>query len=165
MNKSTEFSNPVFVPEPENQSIKRLDAMLDRATPKLVGMDGEEIFLPDSAYQVLRQVIHMMAQNRAIALVPYDHYLSSQEAADLLNISRPYLYKLLDEGQLPFIMVGTHRRIRFEDLMAYKSKRDEQRNQALDELAAFSQELGFYAMAEDFNSEMVQSTEANNQSL
>ncbi len=91
MNKSTEFSHPVFVPEPENQSIKRLDAMLTKAHPKLVGTDGEEIFLPDSAYQVLRQVIHMMAENRAIALVPYDHYLSSQEAADLLNVSRPHL--------------------------------------------------------------------------
>ncbi len=161
MDKSTEFSHPVFVPEPENQSIKLLDAMLTKAHPKLVGTDGEEIFLPDSAYQVLRQVIHMMAENRAIALVPYDHYLSSQEAADLLNVSRPYLYKLLDEGQLPFIMVGTHRRIRFEDLMDHKSRRDEQRNQALDELAAFSQELGFYAVAENSNPETVKSTEEN----
>jgi excisionase family DNA binding protein len=148
MSKSIELSDPVFVSELDTQSIKRLEMMLEQAHPKLVGMDGEEMPLPDSVYQVLRQVTHLMAAGRAISLVPYDHYLSSQEAAELLNVSRPYLYTLLDQTQIPFIKVGTHRRIRFEDLMAYKQRRDGQQRQSLGELTALSQELGFYEAAD-----------------
>ncbi len=149
MDKSIGMQEPVFAPEPDTQIIKRLEAMLDKAHPKLVGMDGEEISLPDSVYQVLRQVIHMMAAGRVISLVPHDHYLSSQEAAEILNVSRPFLYTLLEQGQIPYTMVGTHRRIRVEDLMEYKRKRDSQRRQALSELVAFSQELGFYSAANE----------------
>ncbi|MBW4618672.1 MAG: helix-turn-helix domain-containing protein [Cyanosarcina radialis HA8281-LM2] len=145
MNKSIELPDSVFVPEPDAQAIQRLEVVLAQAHPKLVGSDGEEIEIPDSVYQILRQVIHQMAAGRAMKLVPYDRYLSSQEAADLLNVSRPYLYSLLEQGQIPYIKVGTHRRIRFEDLMAYKQQRDMQRRQALSELTALSQELGFYA--------------------
>ncbi|NKB17146.1 MAG: helix-turn-helix domain-containing protein [Pseudanabaena sp. CRU_2_10] len=148
MNKSIELPNSVFAPETDTQTIQRLEVMLEKAHPKLVGMDGEEIPLPDSIYQALRQVIHMMAAGQVISLVPYDHYLSSQEAADLLNVSRPYLYTLLEQGQIPYIKVGTHRRIQFEDLIKYKQQRDGQRRQALSELALMSQELGFY-VAED----------------
>lgn len=135
----------VFVPDPDSQVMKRLDVMLETAHPKLVGLDGEEIPLPDSVYQILRQVTQMMAAGQVISLVPHDHYLSCQEAADLLNVSRPYLYTLLDQGVLAFIKVGTHRRIRFEDLMVYKQQRDRDRRQALSELAAMSQEAGFYS--------------------
>jgi excisionase family DNA binding protein len=148
MNKSIELPDSVFAPETDTQTIQRLEVMLEKAHPKLVGMDGEEIPLPDSIYQALRQVIHMMAAGQVISLVPYDHYLTSQEAADLLNVSRPYLYTLLEQGHIPYIKVGTHRRIQFEDLIKYKQQRDGQRRQALSELAFMSQELGFY-VAED----------------
>ncbi|WP_019498951.1 helix-turn-helix domain-containing protein [Pseudanabaena sp. PCC 6802] len=148
MNTSVELPDSVFAPEPDTKTIQRLEVMLEKAHPKLVGMDGEEIPLPDSIYQALRQVIHMMAAGQTISLVPYDLYLSSQEAADLLNVSRPYLYTLLDLGHIPYIRVGTHRRIQFEDLIKYKQQRDSQRRQALSELALMSQELGFYT-AED----------------
>ena len=147
MDKSMGMQDPVFAPEPETQIIKRLEAVLDKAHPKLIGMDGEEILLPDSVYQALRQVVHMMAAGRVISLVPHDHYLSSQEAAEILNVSRPFLYTLLNEGQIPYTMIGTHRRIQVEDLMEYKRKRDQTRRQALSELVAVSQELGFYEAA------------------
>jgi excisionase family DNA binding protein len=149
MDKPIGMQDPIFAPEPDTQLIKRLEVMLDRAHPKLVGMDGEEIPLPHSVYQVLRQVVQMMAAGRTISLVPHDLYLSSQEAAEILNVSRPFLYTLLDGGQIPYTMVGTHRRIRVEDLMEYKRQRDSQRRQALGELAAFSQELGFYEAANE----------------
>lgn len=149
MDKSMGMQDPVFATEPETQTIKRLEAMLDKAHAKLVGMDGEEIPLPDSVYQALRQVIHMMAAGRVISLVPHELYLSSQEAAEILNVSRPFLYTLLEQGQIPYTMVGTHRRIRVEDLMEYKRKRDSQRRQALSELVTFSQELGFYEAVSD----------------
>ena len=147
MDKSMRMQDPVFAPELETQTIKRLEAVLDKAHPKLVGMDGEEIPLPDSVYQALRQVVHMMAAGRVISLVPHDHYLSSQEVAEILNVSRPFLYTLLNEGQIPYTMIGTHRRIQVEDLMEYKRKRDQTRRQALSELVAVSQDLGFYEAA------------------
>jgi len=149
MSKSIKLPNLVFAPESDTQAIHRLEVMLEQTHPKLVGMDGEEILLPDSIYQALRQVIHMMAAGQVISLVPYEHYLSSQEAADLLNISRPYLYTLLEQGEIPYIKVGTHRRIQFEDLIQYKQQRDGQRRQALSELATFSQELGFYVVEDN----------------
>ena len=147
MDKSMGMQDPVFAPEPETQIIKRLEAVLDKDHPKLIGMDGEEIPLPDSVYQALRQVVHMMAAGRVISLVPHDHYLSSQEAAEILNVSRPFLYTLLNEGQISYTMIGTHRRIQVEDLMEYNRKRDQTRRQALSELVAVSQELGFYEAA------------------
>jgi len=149
MSKSIKLPNSVFAPESDTQAIHRLEVMLEQTHPKLVGMDGEEILLPDSIYQALRQVIHMMAAGQVISLVPYEHYLSSQEAADLLNVSRPYLYTLLEQGEIPYIKVGTHRRIQFEDLIQYKQQRDGQRRQALSELATFSQELGFYVVEDN----------------
>ncbi|NJM75355.1 MAG: helix-turn-helix domain-containing protein [Acaryochloridaceae cyanobacterium RU_4_10] len=144
MKTPLEVSDSVFLSELDTQTIKRLETMLENTHLKLVGTNGEEMLLPDSVYQVLREVTHLMAAGKSISLVPHEHYLSSREAADLLNVSRPYLYTLLDQTQIPFIKVGTHRRIRFEDLMAYKNNRDNQRRQSLSELAALSQELGFY---------------------
>jgi excisionase family DNA binding protein len=144
MKLSVDQPEPIFAAEQDIQSLKRLEELLNQVHPMLVGPAGEEILLPESVYQILRQVTHLMAEGKAISLVPRDHYLSSQEAADLLNVSRPHLYTLLDQKQIPFIKVGSHRRIRFEDLMLYKRNRDSQRHQSLSTLTALSQELGFY---------------------
>lgn len=144
MKPSVDQPEPIFAAEQDIQSLKRLEELLTQVHPMLVGPAGEEILLPESVYQILRQVTHLMAEGKAISLVPRDHYLSSQEAADLLNVSRPHLYTLLDQKQIPFIKVGSHRRIRFEDLMLYKRNRDSQRHQSLSTLTALSQELGFY---------------------
>ena len=109
--------------------------------PYLLGPDGERIELPDSALEALRVIIETMAQGRSITLVPHDKELTSQEAADILHVSRPHLIKLLDRGDLPFHRVGTHRRIRIEDVLAYRGRRDAEREAALGELARLSQEL------------------------
>jgi excisionase family DNA binding protein len=148
MEKSSELANPIFKPEQDRETIKLLEAMLSQAHPKLIGMDGEAIPLPDSLYALMRYVIHMMAQGQTFSIVPCDRYLTTQEAANLLNVSRPYLYSILDRGDLAYEMVGTHRRIRFEDLMEYKQKRDNQRRHALNKLTTISQELGFYEAEE-----------------
>ena len=135
---------PVFEANLDSPDLLRLEALLEKAHTKLVGVDGEEIYLPESIYQILRQVIPLLAEGKGVTLIPQDHYLSSQESAKLLNISRPYLYNLLNKGEIPYTKIGTHKRIKIEDLLEYKAKRDVNRRKDLSELIETSQELGFY---------------------
>jgi len=114
-------------------------------SPILVGLEGQRIELPESVIRVLRQAVHAMARDRAVAVVPIHKQLTTQEAADLLLVSRPYLVKLLDEGEIPSTKTGTHRRVRPDDVMAYAELRDARRLQGLDELAQISQELDLYS--------------------
>ncbi|BDI16152.1 hypothetical protein ANSO36C_19540 [Nostoc cf. commune SO-36] len=100
--------------------------------------------IPDSVSRVLRQVVQAMASGKTVTIVTHNPELTTQQAADFLNVSRPYLIKLLEQSELPYVMVGTHRRVKFEDLTKYKQQRDIKRRQLLDELIAESQELGFY---------------------
>lgn len=109
---------------------------------RLIGSSEETVGLPAAAVRVLVRVLEEMAQGNAINIVPVHAELTTQEAADMLNISRPSLIQLLDEGRIEFRKVGTHRRVRFESLLAYKRKADSDRRAALAELAAYDRELG-----------------------
>jgi len=104
--------------------------------------EAEPISVPASAVRLLLQVLSEMSRGNAVTLIPTHAELTTQQAADLLNVSRPYVVKLLDEGKMPFRTVGKFRRIRFDDLMAYKRQDDEMRARFADELTALSQELG-----------------------
>ncbi len=112
--------------------------------PKLVSPDGSEIELPASVYQVLVKVVSYMLRGKAIHVIPLNKEVSTQEAAELLNVSRPYLVGLLEAGKIPFVKVGTHRRVPFTDLMAYRTLRYEEREKAIAEIARISQEEGHY---------------------
>ncbi|MEH2320303.1 helix-turn-helix domain-containing protein [Nostoc sp.] len=136
----------VISPQLEAQSIKELERILSVKDfqAKLVGANGEKINIPEPIYQVLLQVVHAMASGKAISIIPQQQELTTQQAAEYLNVSRPYLIKLLEQGEIPHIKVGSHRRVRFDDLMNYKQQRDVKRDQLLTELTQMSQEAGFY---------------------
>jgi excisionase family DNA binding protein len=102
----------------------------------------ETLQLPASAVKLLVRILEEMAQGNAVTLIPIHAELTTQEAADMLNISRPSLIQLLGEGKIEYRKVGTHRRVRFEALMQYKRRADAERRAALAELAAYDQELG-----------------------
>ena len=109
-----------------------------------VGKTTEELVLPPSVLRALVRLLNEMGQGNAVTLTPLRAELTSQQAADLLNVSRPHLVKLLDEGAMPSHKVGSHRRVLLEDLLAYKRDFLAKRHAALDELQALSQELDLY---------------------
>ncbi|MBE9078141.1 helix-turn-helix domain-containing protein [Romeria aff. gracilis LEGE 07310] len=111
---------------------------------KIVEDDGseQEAVIPEAAFQLLIDILSQMARGNAVTLIPIHAELTTQEAADLINVSRPFLVKLVESGDIPYRLVGRHRRIRFEDLMDYKQRMDEQRMDTLDKLAEQAQELG-----------------------
>lgn len=100
------------------------------------------IRIPASAAHLLIQILDEMSRGNAVKLIPIHAELTTQEAADILNISRPTLIQLLNEGGIEFRKVGTHRRVRFESVMRYKRQLDTERKAALAELSAYDQEIG-----------------------
>jgi excisionase family DNA binding protein len=113
---------------------------------KVVEASGQEheAIIPSAAYRLLVDVLNQMAQGNSVSLVPIQAELTTQEAADLLNVSRPFLIKQIDQGEIPHHKVGKHRRINFNDLMVYKERVDREASDALDEIVAISEELGLY---------------------
>ncbi|HLZ60804.1 MAG TPA: helix-turn-helix domain-containing protein [Ktedonosporobacter sp.] len=148
---------PVTTSDNERAALKKIDGVLknEKRMPRLVGPDGEEIELPGSLFQVLQRTIYHMLHGRDISIVPIERELTTEQAADLLNISRPSLVNLLEKGEIPFHKVGTHRRISLADLMIYKAQRAERRALALAEMVRLSEEMGLYEeerrSAEEFN--------------
>ena len=101
----------------------------------------ETISIPASAFRLLNDILREMAEGNAVTLIPIHAELTTQQAADLLKVSRPFLVEQLEKGVIPYRKVGTHRRILFKDLMAYKESMDRNRLKALEELSAIDQEL------------------------
>ncbi|MGB2683135.1 MAG: helix-turn-helix domain-containing protein [Candidatus Competibacter sp.] len=102
----------------------------------------EKLVVPFAAVRLLADILTQMGQGKAVVIMPISHTFTTQEAADFLNVSRPYLVKLLEEGHIPFTKVGRHRRIKYQDVLAYRKEFDERSQRAVDELVKEAQELG-----------------------
>jgi excisionase family DNA binding protein len=123
------------------QSLARLISKNRPLTLKMTDADQEQsIELPSGAVLLLMDILEVMAAGRGITLIPENAELTTVQAADVLNVSRPFLIKLLEEKALPCRKVGAHRRIRMEDVMAYKARIDADREAVLDQLVAEAQE-------------------------
>ncbi|MFF2330131.1 MULTISPECIES: helix-turn-helix domain-containing protein [unclassified Streptomyces] len=135
---------------PEHRAeIAELCAFLDR-TPQaeepalLRGPDGTSRSLPPEVYEALMVVVRALSEGKAVTVAPVNTTLTTQEAADLLGVSRPTFVKILDEGALPFSRPGRHRRVLLADVLDYREKRRTQRRRGLDELVELTEESGLY---------------------
>lgn len=147
------LNDPVTLP-PEKRGVaqrisdrlagKTPDVSPGPALPRLILPNGEQVELPAEAALLLRDLCAALAQGQAVSIVPLHKELTTQEAADILNISRQSLVDLLEAGKLPFSKPNKHRRIRAADLLAYKQHRDAERAEGLRELTQLSEDLGDY---------------------
>jgi excisionase family DNA binding protein len=111
---------------------------------QLLGPKGEALPLPAPVASVLERVAELLARGEAVSVVPVGRELTSQQAADLLNVSRQYLVRLLDGGRIPYSKTGKHRRLRIEDVIAFRQKRDAERRSGLHDLTQLTEDFGGY---------------------
>lgn len=144
---------PVAAPPEQRAQVAALSRAMEgmfhapkRRAPKcqLVGPNGEAISIPESVFYVLERVAEVMARGDSITLVPVGKEVTTQQAADLLNVSRQYLVRLLDQGRIPFRKTGKHRRLRIEDVLGFKEERDKDRRAGLRDLSRLTQDFGGY---------------------
>lgn len=137
-----------FVPtDEETERAKNFSRILARefASAESVKIQREDsddsIEIPHQVFNVLMRLLAVMSEGKAFSLIPMDKELTTQQAADILNVSRPYLNKILDLGEIAHRKVGRNRRIKFSDLMQYKKSQEQKSKAALQELADQAQEL------------------------
>jgi excisionase family DNA binding protein len=104
--------------------------------------DGEALVVPRSAVELLSRVLAHMAAGRGVSVMPAHAELTTQQAAAMLNVSRPFLIGLLDAGEIEYRRIGKHRRVQAASVLAYLRKDDHARREAADELSSMTQELG-----------------------
>jgi excisionase family DNA binding protein len=149
MSTTTALPEHVLSPDPSEQDglvelreqLARIAGRRRRPVARLVSPEGVEVEIPASAFAALQAIVRDMAQGLTITLIPHDKELTTKEAADILNVSRPFLVKLLDRGEMPYHRVGTHRRLNVEDVLAYRELRAKRRREKLRELTELSEQV------------------------
>lgn len=138
------INEPVAIPQTEEEQIAELRRLMQERSAKFVAPDGREIELPDTVRELILMILKNLQAGRAVSIVPEHQELTTQRAANILGMSRPFLVRLLEDGEIPFHMVGSHRRIYLRDLLAYKHRRDNARHDAINRLAKADLEAGAY---------------------
>src|SRR5579863_9981887 len=143
---ATSTFDPISLPASQEEQVHALRKLLRReGKARLTGKGGEpSLELPDAVYELLLRILDGMQQGKAISIVPVTQDLTTQQAAGLLGVSRPFFVKLLESGKIPYHLTGTHRRVYLKDLMTYKEHRDRERRDTLDQMAQEAEELGLY---------------------
>ncbi|MHB1469069.1 MAG: helix-turn-helix domain-containing protein [Solirubrobacteraceae bacterium] len=146
-NKTTPITDELFEAVPaEAGALKSLERQIEQIygrhdSARLLDGAGNAAEIPASALRAFRLVVRRMAEGETLALLAHGDELTTQQAAELLNVSRPHVIKLLEEGEIAFHKVGSHRRIATSDVLAYRARRNARRHEKLDELIRISEEL------------------------
>jgi excisionase family DNA binding protein len=135
---------PITLPDTEQQQVQALERVLHRGVPAFVTSAGERIELSGTVFEVLRMAVGFMLHGQAVTLVPDNQAITTQRAADILGMSRPFFIKQLDAGLMAYHRVGNQRRVYLRDVLAFAKKRDKERLAALDRLAHDAFEAGMY---------------------
>ena len=134
-----------FIASDDSRIAKRSSETLSRYVSHnlsvRVGASNDEIELPENAVRLLVDILSNMAEGNAVTLIPVHAELTTKQAADVIGVSRPFLIRLLEEGVIPHRKVGTHRRILFEDVQAYRKRVTKERENALNQLVEEAQHL------------------------
>ena len=143
----TEAGMPLCIPSERDAALagracRALDALIGGIQPVSARFGNETVDLPASALRLLREILDRMAHGEGVALTPLHAELTTRQAAELLQVSRTHLVQLLDAGRIPCRKVGSHRRVRTEDVLAWRRETELRRREALDELTARDQKLG-----------------------
>lgn len=135
--------DPIAAPA-DDHALSEVEAQLTKDRVQLLDSDGEVVNLPEELRDLLLRGIHELRRGNRVSLLSFGRLLTTQQAAELLGMSRPYLVRLLEKDELPYEMVGTHRRLRLDDVLAYRRARSAHRREALRELSRDADDLGIY---------------------
>lgn len=135
---------PITLPDAEQQQVQALERVLHRGAPAFVTSAGERIELPGTVFDLLKSAVGFMSHGQAITLVPDNQAITTQRAADILGMSRPFFVKQLETGLMAHHRVGNQRRVYLRDVLAFAKKRDQERLASLDMLARDAFEAGMY---------------------
>ena len=150
MNPRTTTATELGIPSERDAALadqagRRLAALGEGTDPvpaRFGAASAETVAIPTSAVRLLKEILDQMAHGNGVALTPLHAELTTRQAADLLQVSRTHLVQLLDSGRIPCRKVGAHRRVRAEDIVAFRRETESRRREALDELTARDQDLG-----------------------
>jgi len=138
------LTEPISVPQTQERQIRDLRRLIQSGPASLVGPDGHQVAIPEPVHDLLLLILKNLQAGRAISIVPVHQQLTTQRAANILGVSRPFLVRLVENGDIPFHMVGSHRRIYLRDLLDYQRRRDAARHEAIDDMARTEMEAGTY---------------------
>jgi excisionase family DNA binding protein len=141
---SSAAKKPTTLPATEQQQVQALERALLRGVPAFVTSAGERIEIPGTVFEVLRTAVGFMSHGHAVTLVPDNQAITTQRAADILGVSRPFFIKQLEGGLMAHHRVGNQRRVYLRDVLEFVKKRDKERLSALDLLARDAFEAGLY---------------------
>jgi len=135
---------PIAAPNTDRDAIRGVEAMTQSGLELRVSAGDQSVELPEALRLVLEQAAHELVRGNRVSLLPLGRMLTTRQAAEMLNVSRPFLIQLLEREEIPFEMVGTHRRVAIEDILRYRAQRSERRRDVLRALSADADELGIY---------------------
>ncbi|HEX3745768.1 MAG TPA: excisionase family DNA-binding protein [Bryobacteraceae bacterium] len=134
-------TDSVSIPDAQIGDLRKL---IQSGNARLVGPDGRQLAIPQPLHDLLAVILRNLQSGNAVSIVPEHQQLTTQRAANILGVSRPFLVGLVEAGEIPFHLVGRHRRVYLRDLLAYQRRRDAARHEAIKNMARTEMEAGTY---------------------